>query len=834
MAYNTLKGTVNFSNSTTGSIESMVDDYSNQTVAGVKTFSSTVSASAFWDTTKGVAPGNVTGVDSATDRSLMVANGTSGKAITGSNVVMDPAGNITAPGQTFTVDKLAAGGSGVTSTGPISGSAAGSFLNLNVNSSNAVITSTGIITGSTVTASYFVGDGSNLTSVTAAGTPGGSNTQVQFNSGSSFGGSSNFVFLSTGTNTLKVVGDISASNDFQGGNDATFKRDLTAGRDISASNDIYGGRDLAINRDGTFVSSVTAGSTVSGSAFWDTTAGAFMGPGNVTGVDSATDRSLMVANGTSGKAITGSNVTMDPAGNISAPGQTFTVNKLAAGGTGITSTGDISGSNDIISQRDVICNRDITVVRDITVTRDIKSLNDFSGSQDLFIGRDINIGRDAVITNSMTAGSVVSTGAVTAATVSGSAAVTGATLNCDGIATVGSTVSGSAFWDTTAGAFMGPGNVTGVDSATDRSLMVANGTSGKAITGSNVVMDPAGNINAPGQTFTVDKLAAGGSGVTSTGDISGSNDIISQRDVISNRDITVVRDLTVTHDIKSLNDFSGSQDLFIGRDINIGRDAVITNSMTAGSVVSTGAVTAATVSGSGTVQGGAATFTDVHISGSGTEALRIAKGASDTREIVFENEGADVASIFMNAAETLIIKNESSNDDIQFQTKPGGSATTVMTVDGITAGVGIGTIAPLTKLDVRWDPTGLSDDTGGGDVVLFGSGTLTAGKLYYLHTDGAWTEVDADAVATGADQLLGIALGSDPTDDGVLIKGFFDATTYVSNFSKGKAIYVSTTAASMDTTAPSGTGDFVRIVGYCTDTANVIYFNPSSEWIELA
>ena len=52
--------------------------------------------------------------------------------------------------------------------------------------------------------------------------------------------------------------------------------------------------------------------------------------------------------------------------------------------------------------------------------------------------------------------------------------------------------------------------------------------------------------------------------------------------------------------------------------------------------------------------------------------MRVAKGASDSREIVFENDGTDVASIFMNSAETLIIKNESSNDDIQFQTSPGG------------------------------------------------------------------------------------------------------------------------------------------------------------------
>jgi hypothetical protein len=46
MAYNIVKGKVQFSDSTTGSIESMVDTHSNQTVAGVKTFSNPITASA--------------------------------------------------------------------------------------------------------------------------------------------------------------------------------------------------------------------------------------------------------------------------------------------------------------------------------------------------------------------------------------------------------------------------------------------------------------------------------------------------------------------------------------------------------------------------------------------------------------------------------------------------------------------------------------------------------------------------------------------------------------------------------------------------------------------
>ncbi len=118
-------------------------------------------------------------------------------------------------------------------------------------------------------------------------------------------------------------------------------------------------------------------------------------------------------------------------------------------------------------------------------------------------------------------------------------------------------------------------------------------------------------------------------------------------------------------------------------------------------------------------------------------------------------------------------------------------------------------------------------------MVTFGTGTLTAGKLYFLNSSGAWTETDADADTT-SDGLLGIALGSSPSTDGVLLRGFFDATTYLSNFVAGLPVYISTTAASMDTTKPSGTGDIVRCVGYCTSTANVIYFNPESIYLELS
>ena len=173
-----------------------------------------------------------------------------------------------------------------------------------------------------------------------------------------------------------------------------------------------------------------------------------------------------------------------------------------------------------------------------------------------------------------------------------------------------------------------------------------------------------------------------------------------------------------------------------------------------------------------------------------------------------------------------------------------GSPSTELEVDGIIVAsgtdprIGVGTTSPKTGIDAHHDPTSLANDTGGGEVVTFGAGpsggSTTAGKLYYLDTDGQWEEADAAALTTSG-VLLAIALGTTPGTHGMLLRGFFDVHSYfVGTFNEGLPVYVSTTAGSISVTAPSGTGDIVRIVGFCTTTANVIYFNPSNNTLELS
>jgi len=443
--------------------------------------------------------------------------------------------------------------------------------------------------------------------------------------------------------------------------------------------------------------------------------------------------------------------------------------------------------------------------------------------------------------------------------------------------------NGSAFAGSSNFTFDGTNTVTTVNVSASgfvsSSQFVGNGSGLTGITGVNASgVNQSVQFNS-GSTFSgsanlIFDFSAGTNALKTTGDMSASNDILGGRDLSLLRDLSVGRHISATGQISSSANISASA--FYGQGHTLTTAPI--NNYTANRLVLCGGtsntldttanlawnnptlnvpgnVVASNLSGAAMNINGTARVTgSLEITGSDAHLLVLhAKGSDTTREIVFRKDyTTDAGSLYINSSEHMFLRNETNQKDIVFRT----FSTNPLRIFGANASVGIGNkSAAAALLDVGGDtivsgsltvsassgvaidsfhnPTGLSNDTGGGEVVMFGGGSLTAGKLYYLHTDGNWTETDADAVATGADQMLGIALGSTPALHGVLIRGFFDAHTYLSNFSAGKAIYVSATAASMNTTAPAGSGDFVRIVGYCTTTANVIYFNPSSEWIEL-
>ena len=93
----------------------------------------------------------------------------------------------------------------------------------------------------------------------------------------------------------------------------------------------------------------------------------------------------------------------------------------------------------------------------------------------------------------------------------------------------------------------------------------------------------------------------------------------------------------------------------------------------------------------------------IHISGSQIEGLRVAKGGSDYRAIVFEVDGVDNANISVSNAENFVIQNEMNGKDIQFWVNPNaGSSVQAMTIKE-SAKIGIGTTSPDTALHVDGD-----------------------------------------------------------------------------------------------------------------------------------
>jgi hypothetical protein len=103
--------------------------------------------------------------------------------------------------------------------------------------------------------------------------------------------------------------------------------------------------------------------------------------------------------------------------------------------------------------------------------------------------------------------------------------------------------------------------------------------------------------------------------------------------------------------------------------------------------------------------------------------------------------------------------------------------------------------------------------------------SITVMDCVYLHSDGEWHKTDADAAAT-ADGLLAISLESktDGNAMNVAMPGcFVRDDTWA--WTVGGKIYLDTvTAGGLTQTAPSGTDDVVRIVGYATHADRMYLF----------
>jgi hypothetical protein len=188
-------------------------------------------------------------------------------------------------------------------------------------------------------------------------------------------------------------------------------------------------------------------------------------------------------------------------------------------------------------------------------------------------------------------------------------------------------------------------------------------------------------------------------------------------------------------------------------------------------------------------------------------------------------------SVYTEVGTAVFNANQDTNSDFQVYTEN----KTGLYVDASNDNIGIHTVSPDRALDVFGDYQFVHDPTvqlstsvsGYGDIVTFGTGTVSAGNLYYLNGLGAWTAADADAESTSTG-MLAIALGS-AVGDGMLVRGYVRNSSWTQ--ATGDILYVSQTAGEITSTAPSASGTVIRIVGYMINaTSDQIYFNPSNDW----
>ena len=122
-----------------------------------------------------------------------------------------------------------------------------------------------------------------------------------------------------------------------------------------------------------------------------------------------------------------------------------------------------------------------------------------------------------------------------------------------------------------------------------------------------------------------------------------------------------------------------------------------------------------------------------------------------------------------------------------------------------------------------------------GELAYWGTGNVEKGVLYNLKDGGDWGAVNATDPAKGT-KLLAIAAGTGRAYEvGMLLRGharFPDIGCYTGP-NPGVPLFLSTTAGEFTATAPTGTGEIVRIIGYMQNsTTSQIYFCPDNTWVE--
>ena len=202
----------------------------------------------------------------------------------------------------------------------------------------------------------------------------------------------------------------------------------------------------------------------------------------------------------------------------------------------------------------------------------------------------------------------------------------------------------------------------------------------------------------------------------------------------------------------------------------------------------------------------------------------------------FDTEVANNSAVELNTAKTSNIVQTTVTGNAGTVTN-GVYTTGTQTIAGAKTFSGTVVAATIRPTEIAYKANvgsdhALNGTTLSGTTLGTAQGTaVVQGSLTYLSTGGRWEKTDSDALATSFG-MLAIQAGEDQTEQ-LLVNGLYNLS-YDPGGSRGDPLYISGTAGLITSTAPTGTGDIVRIVGYKMHATNgLIYFNPDQTWVEL-
>ena len=115
---------------------------------------------------------------------------------------------------------------------------------------------------------------------------------------------------------------------------------------------------------------------------------------------------------------------------------------------------------------------------------------------------------------------------------------------------------------------------------------------------------------------------------------------------------------------------------------------------------------------------------------------------------------------------------------------------------------------------------------------LFAAGaSITLMDLVFLSSDARWYQTDADAAATAGGNLLGVSLETKTAGQAMNVAMNNSPIRNSSwSFTPGATLYVSTSPGVITNTAPSGSDDVIRVVGFAI-SSDAVYFDASPDYL---